>query len=202
VTSDARPGLPDPLDSAAALVPAGEMELVQAILNADRKAAAQFVARYTDAVYGYVRHRLAPRLDLVDDLVQDVFVAALTGLPRFRGTSPLLSWLLGIARHKVEDHYRAQLRAPDALDDAVDDEPPAQSTAVDELLDRERLRSRAQLVLQQMPVAYAIALLWRYWEGRNAREMAEATGRTEKAIERLLARARAQFRRRWEESAP
>jgi DNA-directed RNA polymerase specialized sigma24 family protein len=42
-----------------------------------------------------------------------------------------------------------------------------------------------------------MVLLWRYWERRSAAEMAAATGRTEKAIERLLARARGQFRRRW-----
>jgi hypothetical protein len=44
----------------------------------DRKATARFVADYTDPVYAYVRHRLAPRANLVDDIVQDVF-----GMPRF-----------------------------------------------------------------------------------------------------------------------
>jgi DNA-binding GntR family transcriptional regulator len=41
-----------------------ERELVAAILQKDRKATARFVAEYADAVYGYVRHRLAPRADL------------------------------------------------------------------------------------------------------------------------------------------
>jgi DNA-directed RNA polymerase specialized sigma24 family protein len=40
-------------------------------------------------------------------------------------------------------------------------------------------------------------LLWRYLENRSVREMAQLAGKTEKAIERLLARAREQFRRRW-----
>jgi DNA-directed RNA polymerase specialized sigma24 family protein len=67
-----------------------------------------------------VRHRLAPRADLVDDVVQDVFLAALGGLSTFRGTSPLRSWLLGIARHKVESFYRQQLREPEPLADGGD----------------------------------------------------------------------------------
>ena len=41
---------------------------------------AEFVDRHTDPVYAYVRHRLLPRTDLVDDVVQDVFLAALEGL--------------------------------------------------------------------------------------------------------------------------
>lgn len=35
----------------------GERQLVAALLQRDRKAAAQFVAAHSDAIYGYVRHR-------------------------------------------------------------------------------------------------------------------------------------------------
>jgi DNA-directed RNA polymerase specialized sigma24 family protein len=89
-----------------------ERELVAAILQKNRKATARFVAEYADAVYGYVRHRLAPRTDLVDDIVQDVFLAALGNLSSFLGSAPLRSWLPGIARHKVETYYRRPRCAP------------------------------------------------------------------------------------------
>ena len=87
-----------------------ERELVASILRKDRKAAAQFVAAHIDAVYTYARHRLAPRADLVDDVVQDVFLAALNGLAAFQGQSSLRTWLIAIARHKIEDVYRQRLR--------------------------------------------------------------------------------------------
>lgn len=179
--------------------PSDESQLVAGILRNDRKAAAEFVSRYADAVYGYVRHRLAPRADLVEDLVQDVFLAALKGLPHYRGTSLLRSWVLGIARHKVEDYYRERLRAPEPLGDDEEIEPADEGPLVDEDIDRARMHAKAQHVLRQLPESYGLALLWRYWEGRSAREMAEATGRTEKAVERLLARARARFRELWEQ---
>ena len=174
-----------------------EQELVAAILRKDRKATARLVSEYTDPVYAYVRHRLAPRADLVDDVVQDVFLAALGSLSSFLGNSPLRSWLLGIARHKVETFYRQQLRAPDALADDGAFEPAAGGPSIDEQIDRERLEARTHRILQQLPESYSLALLWRYWENRSVREMAEATGKTEKAIERLLARARARFRELW-----
>src|SRR5216683_3802520 len=92
---------------------ADEARLVAAILRKDRKATAEFVARYADAVYAYVRSRLAPQYDLADDLVQEVLLAAWENLHQYRGASALQAWVMGIARHKVEDHYRARLRAPE-----------------------------------------------------------------------------------------
>src|SRR5947199_9983456 len=100
-----------------------EQELIAAVLRKDRKASAEFVARYADAVYSYVRHRLLPRTDLVDDLVQDIFLSAWESLSSFRGASPVRSWLIGIARHRVEDYYRSRLRDP--LPHEVDAHEPA-----------------------------------------------------------------------------
>ena len=52
---------------------------------------------------------------------------------------------------------------------------------------------------ERLPETYGLALLWRYWENRSVRDMAEATRKTDKAVERLLARARARFRELWEQ---
>ena len=94
-----------------------ETDLVAAILRKDRKAMAEFVSRYADKVYSYVRHRLIPREDMVEDLVQDVFLVGLAGLKEFRSGSSLDTWLLGIARNKVSDYYRSRLREPMADED-------------------------------------------------------------------------------------
>ena len=177
-----------------------EQQLVAAVTRKDRKATAEFVARFADQVHGYVRQRLAPRTDLVDDPMQEVFLAALKGLPSFAGRSSLRAWLLGIARHKVQSHYRAHLRRSETTSEFGDDSAfvPVELPRFDELIDRAKLREKTRRVLSQLPEAYGYALLWRYWEKRSVREIAAETGRTEKAGERLLARARAQFKRLWE----
>jgi RNA polymerase sigma-70 factor (ECF subfamily) len=174
-----------------------DVALVTAVLQKDRKATAEFVNTYTDVVYAFIRRRLSPRHDLVDDLVQEVFIAAWENLTSFRGTSPLRGWLLGIARHKIEDYYRRLLQAAQPLEPSVAEELPAVELDMEAIADRKRTEQRAQQVLADLPEHYSVALQWRYWEKRTAREMAEATGRSEKAIERLLSRAREQFRRRW-----
>ncbi len=174
-----------------------DVALVAAVLQRDRKATAEFVDTYADAVYGFICRRLSPRHDLVDDLVQEVFIAAWENLSSFRGTSPLRAWLLGIARHKVEDYYRRLFRSAEPLESAVAEELPARDLDMEAIADRERTERRARQLLDELPEHYGVALRLRYWEKRSARQMAEAAGRSEKAIERLLARAREQFRRRW-----
>ena len=94
-----------------------DKELVAAILRKDRKATAEFVGRYSDSVYRFVRSRLAPRTDLTDDLVQEVFLTAWQQFGSFRAESSLYTWLMAIARHKVQDYYRALLRQPDPIED-------------------------------------------------------------------------------------
>jgi len=173
-------------------------KLVAAILQKDRKATAEFVARYADQIYLYIRSRLIPRLDVVDDLVQEVFLAAWENLATYRGESPLGWWLQGIARHKVENFYRTCLRSPFPLEEASQEAPQVvMEVDIDEFLDRGRLQEKIRSVLATLPEAYRLALLWRYWENCSAQEMAMRTGKTEKAIERLLAHAREMFRERW-----
>ena len=176
-----------------------ERELVRAVVRKDRKATAEFVSLHVDAVYSYVRHRLIPRIDSVDDLVQEVFLAAWRSLEDFRGESSLESWLLGIARHKVEDYYRSCLRQPVSFEDEPEGDPPL-DLDLDEHLDRARLQEKTRKVLEGLPEVYSLVLLWRYWEHRSANEMAAQCGKSEKAIERILARAREAFKRRWRDA--
>ena len=178
-----------------------DLRLAEAVLRKDRKATAEFVNRYADPIYSYLWRRLIPRADLVDDLVQEVFLAAWESLGAYQGQAPLRAWLLGIARHKVEDHYRARLREPEPLADqeTEPDTMPAVEPMIDKLLDRGRLERKTKRVLEQLPETYSAVLLWRYWEHRSAQEMAQRTGKTVKAIERMLARARDQFKRRWQD---
>jgi RNA polymerase sigma-70 factor, ECF subfamily len=184
------------------LLAADERELVAAVLRQDRKAAARFVSVHIDAIYSYVRHRLTPRWDLVEDVVQDVFLAALSGLAHFHGRSSLRTWLLAIARHKVEDVYRQLLRHPELearhdSDEADGPQQPDATIAIDDAIDIARDRVRARRILARLPERYGLILLWRYWEQRSTRDIATAIRATEKSVERMLARARARFKELW-----
>ncbi|HWZ45581.1 MAG TPA: sigma-70 family RNA polymerase sigma factor [Candidatus Saccharimonadales bacterium] len=174
-----------------------DRELVAAVLGKDRKATAEFVDRYSDAVYNYVRSRLFPYTDRTDDLVQEVFMAAWQQLGSFRAESSLHTWLLAIARHKVQDYYRALLRQPVSLEEPDETAVLISLPQFDDALDAERLSAKVALTMAALSEQYRTALLWRYWENCSVRDMALRTDKTEKAIERLLARARRAFKDGW-----
>jgi len=178
-----------------------DLALARAVQRRDRKATAEFVDANADAIHRHVRFRLVHRPDAVEDIVQDVFLAALANLSAFKGSSSLRTWLLGIARHKVEDYYRSRFRSLESIEEQ-DDDPSASTISASqpqphEFIDRERLDEKVQAVMSALPEYYAMALLWRYWDERSTREIASLIGKTEKAVERLLARARERFRREW-----
>ena len=176
-----------------------DSSLVAAVLSKDRKATAVFVARFGDGLYAYVRSRVAPRYDEVDDLVQEIFLAAWENLSRYQGSGPLQAWVMGIARHKVEDYYRARLRALEPIEDSHQDQlVSAVVPEFHQMLEYNEMKVKARSVLASLPEPYRLALIWRYWEQASAQEMALKMDKTEKAIERLLARARAEFRERWD----
>ncbi|MBC7925595.1 MAG: sigma-70 family RNA polymerase sigma factor [Bryobacteraceae bacterium] len=176
-----------------------DSDLVHAVLRKDRKATAEFVQLFSGRVYSYIRSRLAPRTELTEDLVNETFIAAWQHLTDYRGEYPLEAWLIGIARHKVEDHYRRQLSGAKVWEGygPEGDATPLTPITLDQDIDRRTMASRAEAILAGLPGHYAAILSWRYWEGKSSREIGAAIGKTEKAVERLLARAREQFKRSW-----
>jgi len=179
-----------------------EQRLVQAVLAKERKSTAEFVELCTDWIYGFVRHRLMPRAELVEDLMQEILLAAWQALPSYRQESSLRSWVLGIARHKLDDYYRRRILETDLPEEDGASEELTITPAFEDELDSATQQERIDKILADLPEAYSLALLWRYRDEKSAREMAELTGKTEKAIERLLARARQSFRRRWIDARP
>ena len=69
----------------------------------------RWVDRHGDALYRYARLRLKDR-DLAAELVQETFLQALRGRDAYAGGAPERTWLVGILRHKILDHYRKAAR--------------------------------------------------------------------------------------------
>ena len=175
-----------------------ERRLVASVLGKDRKATAEFVDQCTDWMYPFLRRRLVARPDVMEDILQEILLAAWQALPTYRGDSSLQSWILGIARHKIDDYYRKRIREDVISEEEEDSAPePAMAPNLEQQLDSAAQQEKVQQILSSLPETYALALIWRYRDEKSVREMAEVSGKTEKAMERLLARAREDFRRRW-----
>lgn len=184
-------GLPNAKDKVA------EGRLIADVLAKDRKATAEFVSLCTDWLFPFMRRRLVPRDELVEDLMQETLFAAWQALPTFRGDANLRGWVLGIARHKLDDYYRKRMREIEVSEEDEPDLEPAAQVPFEKLLDAAAQQKKIETTLALMPEAYTLVLIWRYRDEKSLGEMAKLSGKTEKAIERLLARARESFRRRW-----
>jgi len=70
-----------------------------------------WVDLYADSLFRYALLRVADKA-IAEELVQETFVAALSTLAdsRFRGESSGKTWLTGILKHKILDHFRQKYR--------------------------------------------------------------------------------------------
>jgi RNA polymerase sigma-70 factor (ECF subfamily) len=155
---------------------------------------AALLALYDSAlpeVFGYLVSRCGDRA-LAEDLTSDTFLAAVTAPADAPCT---VGFLIGIARHKLADHWRWKARQERLLESVaggVDDEDPWDAQ-LDVL--------RARTVLDNLTTAHRAALSLRYLDGCSVAEIAELLNRTVHATEALLVRARRAFRHDYEGSS-
>ena len=103
---------------------------------------------------------------------------------------PSIPWLIGVARHKLADHWRRTERERRGLR-LLDGEREPADDPWDAALDRMRARE----VLGQLGAHHRAALTLRYLDGLPVPEVARHLDRSVHATEALLVRARAAFRR-------
>jgi RNA polymerase sigma-70 factor (ECF subfamily) len=91
--------------------------LVQAIQDGDREAEHAFVGRYMRPVKAMLLAR-SRNLDLAADVLQDVMMDAISALRRgqLREPAKLSSFVIGIARNRLNNHYRSSVRQPESLE--------------------------------------------------------------------------------------
>ena len=68
-----------------------------------------WVDEHGDYLFGYVVPRIRDR-HVAEEIVQETFLAALKSVKSFRGDSSPRTWLVGLLRRKIADHYRKRNR--------------------------------------------------------------------------------------------
>ena len=128
-----------------------ERQLISEVLRKDRKATAEFVTRCSDWLYPFLCRRLMPRTDMVEDLMQEILLAAWQNLEKFRGEAGLRTWIFGIAHHKVEDYYRKRVREAASLEDEEHSVQETLTPQFEEELDGVARQERIQRTLARLP---------------------------------------------------
>lgn len=156
---------------------------------------ARFYDRALPQVYGYLFNRCGRQPEVAQDLTQEVFTAAVAAIQRSSADVDI-AWLIGVARHKLVDHYRAREREDRGLrlvrlNASRDDELARWQV--------EQTRDAALRVLARLAPEQSGALVLFHLDGMPIAEVAELLGKSVRATESVLVRARRAFRAKFAE---
>jgi RNA polymerase sigma-70 factor (ECF subfamily) len=193
------------------------MRVVAAILDGDEAAFEALVRRHHESMVRiavtFVRTRA-----VAEEVAQETWIAALNGLDRFQGRSPLRTWLFSIlTKRAISRGLREQRTVPFSALGAADDEPlvpPERFQGSDHLLypghwaspprrwedmPEARLlaretRERVRAAVDDLPPAQRAVIMLRDLHGLDAAEVCELLQVSDGNQRVLLHRARAKVR--------
>lgn len=174
----------------------------------------RWVDEYGDFLFKFALMRLRDPT-VAEDVVQDTFLAALKGGQRFAGRSTERSWLAGILKNKIYDHYRKagretpftdlefytdeekDLFVPDALNREVWNQSfsPQQWSNQVESLDNELFWKTYRACSDKLPKKIAAAFNLREVDGVESKEVCAMLNISESNLWVMLHRARTALRR-------
>jgi RNA polymerase sigma-70 factor (ECF subfamily) len=167
-----------------------DVALVAALRAGRRDGAEALFDRYGAHVHRVLQRVMGPDQDL-NDLVQDVFVAAFEAVDKLQDPSALRAWLSQIAvytaRGKIRRRVRWRLLTFRPLHELDEFHAPRHDGDVTEAV---RATYR---VLDRLPADERIAFALRFIEGMELTEVARATDVSLATVKRRLARAQRNF---------
>lgn len=162
-----------------------DIELVRAALTGDVKAFGRLVERHHGAVVA-VAYAITRNLASAEDIAQETFCTAWTGLGALRDPAAVRAWLCNIARNRSRNALRSPRHVVAEPSELVDDT----ASVRDAMVDRETATA-VQAALADVPEAYREPLVLFYWEGQSIESVADALAITSAAAQKRISRARA-----------
>ena len=163
---------------------ADETALVRAALERPELFGAVY-QRHVDAIYRYLQLRVG--FDEAADLTQQVFLKALSALPKYQPKgAPFSAWLFRIARNLATDHRRVSHRKPDEL--LPDIMPSGVAGAPEEAALQMEQQARLRSLLRELNAEKRELLAMRFAAGLSSREIAAVIGKSEAAVKKQLSR--------------
>ena len=147
------------------------VSLVAAAREGDRGAFGRIYERYARMVHGILLGRVP--VGEVEDLVQDVFVAAMRQVHTLRDVKCFGGWLATVARNRANDYHRRSVELVEFAEEAPEQAPEKRRSS-----GAEDDGAAILEVIRGLPEAYRETLILRLVEGMTGPEIAERTGLT------------------------
>jgi len=133
--------------------------------------------------------------EAADDLAQEVFLRAFCDLGSYKGEAPLISWLLGVARHQLLAFLRRETRRQKRLIEsmlAVEHLKCVEETAPEEVAEEVRALNEC---LKQLPSGSQRLVKKHYLLKQSATDIGDEMGKKPGAIRMTLLRIRRGLRK-------
>lgn len=166
---------------------ASDEELVSLIAAGDANALRALYDRHLGWLVVRLTRRCSDRA-VVDDVVQDTFLAVWRGAKRYRGEGAVAAWIWGIGVRRLLDHFRSH-RSPPRVEDASGTEPSAEELVLMGIEHGDLADALKHLSPELQAVLRATVL-----DGLTAREAAVLLGIPSGTVKTRLMRARRQLR--------
>lgn len=148
--------------------------------------------------------RKVPDKDVAKDLVQDAFLAAYQQLDSFKKDSSFKTWVTGILKFKIADHFRRDAKTVGdvridvfftASEVWVETEEPKEWNADASVFDEPQFLEIWERCLQKLPSQWHRAVNDKYLEEKDAKSICKEMGITTTNYWQLLHRSKLQLRK-------
>ena len=168
-----------------------DARLVELVLNGDRDAFGQLVARHQSPVCA-LAYSACGDISHSEDLAQETFFIAWRKLSDLREPAKFKSWLYGIARNLINNAFRHQTRNPVAAAEPLDESLTTAATLsnpAEQAISKEE-EGILWRSLEHIPKAYREPLILFYREHQSIERVAEVMDLSEEAARQRLSRGR------------
>ena len=181
--------------------------LVRGLREADAAAHAELCDGFGPRISRYLASRLGPRDDLAEELMVQTLVEATRNIGRFDPRkATFVAWLFGIARRQAQIESRRRRRrksVPASVQTSLDS--VAEQSAPEDLAEATASRIEAKRQVSKL-VGYLSetemeVLVLRCLHQLSVKEIGQVLGRSERAIDSLLHRAKRKARERLADDA-
>lgn len=167
-------------------------DLIVGARGGDRRSAEQLIREHDPWVRSVI-FGVTGRIDLVDDIAQQVWTQVWERLGSLEDPSRLRSWLYSVARNAAIDASMARRRQQRVGELA--EEPPADSGSRDDgspvgRVLRDELHETLFRAVEALPAIYREPFVLRHLEGWSYAEIGEVLGMPMESVETRLVRAR------------
>jgi RNA polymerase sigma-70 factor (ECF subfamily) len=175
-----------------------EKEIVRGLRNGDRRAWEALCKQYSPRVWRYVARLVGSDEEAVADVFQETMLAvAKAGRTLTEETDNLWPWLAAIGHNQAALHWRKAYKRGPVCPPIEPREALGNHDPLDNLMRAETV-DLVRSLLAEMNSEAVTLLMGKYLDGLSVQELVKLLGGTHEGVRSRLARARRDFRSRYE----